>query len=304
MIRNSVLSKTAQSKGKHGIRVSFEFFPPKNEAMEETLADTIAKLAPLSPDFISVTYGAGGSTREASKGTLAKVLEQTGVPAAAHLTCVGSTKSQVDEVVRDFASMGIKRFVALRGDPETGMGTQYVPTEGGYHTSAELVAGLKAYGDFDISVSAYPEKHPESPDFATDIDMLKRKVDNGACRAITQFFFDNDSYERYVERVRKAGIYVPIVPGIIPIHNFWSVANFAGRCNTHVPQWLAERFEGLEKDPNTHALIASAIAAEQVLDLVERGVEDFHFYTMNRPDLVFAICRLIGIKDEDAVIAA
>ncbi|MEM8540932.1 MAG: methylenetetrahydrofolate reductase [NAD(P)H] [Pseudomonadota bacterium] len=298
-MRGSVLSRNPGAALERNIRVSFEFFPPKNDAMEKKLADTITKLAPLSPDFISVTYGAGGSTRDPSKRTLAKVLEQTGVPAAAHLTCVGSTKQEVDEVVRDFASMGINRFVALRGDPETGMGTQYLPTEGGYENAAELVGGLKAYADFDISVSAYPEKHPESPDYATDIDMLKRKVDNGACRAITQFFFDNDNYERYVERVRRAGIYVPIVPGIIPIHNFWSVANFAGRCQTLVPSWLEERFAGLENDPQTHALIASAIAAEQVMDLVDRGVEDFHFYTMNRPDLVFAICRLIGIKGDD-----
>ncbi len=305
-MRGSVLSRNPGAALERNIRVSFEFFPPKSDAMEQKLAQSITRLAPLCPDFISVTYGAGGSTRDPSKRTLAKVLEQTGVPAAAHLTCVGSTKQEVDEVVRDFASMGIKRFVALRGDPETGMGTQYVPTEGGYENAAELVGALKAYADFDISVSAYPEKHPESPDYATDIDMLKRKVDNGANRAITQFFFDNDNYERYVERVRRAGIYIPIVPGIIPIHNFWSVANFASRCQTHVPSWLEERFAGLENDPQTHALIASAIAAEQVMDLVDRGVEDFHFYTMNRPDLVFAICRLIGIKgdDDNGVLAA
>lgn len=304
-MRGSVLSRTQGAAADRNLRVSFEFFPPKNDKMEQTLADTITKLAPLSPDFISVTYGAGGSTRDPSKRTLAKVLEQTGVPAAAHLTCVGSTKSEVDAVVSDFASMGINRFVALRGDPETGMGTQYVPTEGGYENAAELVAGLKAYADFDVSVSAYPEKHPESPDYATDIDMLKRKVDNGACRAITQFFFDNDNYERYVERVRRAGIYVPVVPGILPIHNFKAVSNFAGRCQTYIPSWLEERFSGLENDPQTHSLISAAIAAEQVMDLVDRGVEDFHFYTMNRPDLVFAVCRLIGIKDEsDPAIAA
>ncbi|MEM5500577.1 methylenetetrahydrofolate reductase [NAD(P)H] [Ahrensia kielensis] len=295
----SILSRTHGAAEERNLRISFEFFPPKNDAMEETLAQTITKLAPLSPDFISVTYGAGGSTRDPSRRTLAKILEQAGVPAAAHLTCVGSTKAEVDEVIRDFASMGISRFVALRGDPETGMGTQYVPTEGGYENAADLVLGLKATSDFDVSVAAYPEKHPESPDFDADIEMLKRKVDNGANRAITQFFFENDLYERYVERVRAAGINVPIVPGILPIHNFKAMSNFAQRCQTNVPAWLADRFSGLENDAQTHAMIATAIAADQVTDLVDRGVTDFHFYTMNRPDLVFALCKLIGIKGND-----
>jgi len=300
----SVFSRTQRMALTGDIRVSFEFFPPKTEAMEATLADTIEKLAPLNADFVSVTYGAGGSTREPTRRTLAHVQKQGGMDAAAHITCVGSTCEETDAVVREFTAMGIRRFVALRGDPQTGMGTRYVPHPGGYENAAHLVAGLKAFGDLDISVAAYPEKHPESPDFATDIDMLKRKVDNGASRAITQFFFDNDTYERYVERTRKAGIYVPIVPGILPIHNFRAVSNFAGKCRTHIPAWLAERFDGLENDPKTHALIASAIAAEQVLDLVDRGVRDFHFYTMNRPDLVFAVCRLIGIREEQVDAAA
>jgi methylenetetrahydrofolate reductase (NADPH) len=192
--------------------------------------------------------------------------------------------------------MGVKRFVALRGDPAEGVGARYRPHPDGYANAAELVAAMSGVGDFDISVSAYPEKHPESPDFATDIEMLKRKVDNGATRAITQFFFDNDLYERYVERVRRAGIYIPIVPGVLPVHNFAQVANFSSKAGTLVPAWLAERFDGLQKDPQTHALVASAVAAEQVMDLMERGVEDFHFYTMNRADLVFAICHMIGIR--------
>ena len=297
-MRGSVFSRAQTLAASDGIRVSFEFFPPKNAAMEETLNDTITKLAPLNADFVSVTYGAGGSTREPSQRTLAHVLDQGGMDAAAHITCVGSPREDVDAVIRDFVAMGIRRFVALRGDPQTGIGTRYVPHPGGYENAAHLVAGLKAFGDLDVSVAAYPEMHPDSPDLATDIDMLKRKVDNGADRAITQFFFDNDTYERYVERVRRAGIYVPVVPGILPIHNFKAVANFASRCKAHIPTWLAERFEGLDSDPKTHALIASAIAAEQVLDLVDRGVRDFHFYTMNRPDLVFAICRLIGVREE------
>lgn len=295
-MRNSV-KRVADGQGTApDIRVSFEFFPPKTPKMEETLADTINRLSPLDPDFVSVTYGAGGSTRDTSRKTLEAVIATGNTPAAAHITCVDATRDEVDAVVRDFASLGIRRFVALRGDPAGGVGTQYRPHPDGYQNAAHLVAGIRAFGDFDISVAAYPERHPESPDFATDLDMLKRKVDNGATRAITQFFFDNDTYERYVERVRRAGIYVPIVPGIAPIHSFAAVRNFASKCGTTVPAWLADRFDGLENDPHTHALVASAVAAEQVFDLVDRGVKDFHFYTMNRPDLVFAVCRLLGIR--------
>jgi methylenetetrahydrofolate reductase (NADPH) len=206
--------------------------------MEATLTDSINRLSPLSPDFVSVTYGAGGSTKDTTRQTLQTVLATGNTPAAAHITCVGATRDEVDAVVRDFASLGIRRFVALRGDPAGGVGTRYQPHPDGYQNAAHLVAGLKAFGDFDISVAAYPERHPESPDLATDLDMLKRKVDNGATRAITQFFFDNDTYERYVERVRRAGIYIPIVPGIVPIHNFGAVRNFASKCGTSIPAWL------------------------------------------------------------------
>ena len=278
------------------IHVSFEFFPPKTEEMAQRLWDTVERLAPLKPAFVSVTYGAGGSTRERTARTVRRILEETELTAAAHLTCVDADKESVDAVIREFVAMGVTRFVALRGDPAEGVGAAYRPHPNGYSNGADLVGALARHGSFDISVSAYPEKHPESPDFATDIEMLKRKVDNGATRAITQFFFDNDVYERYVERVRRAGIYVPIVPGILPVHNFTQMVRFAGRCGTHVPVWLAERFAGLENDPVTHQLIAAAVAAEQVLDLVERGVDDFHFYTMNRADLSFAICHLIGIR--------
>lgn len=279
------------------LKVSFEFFPPKNEKMEETLWQTVERLAPLAPEFVSVTYGAGGSTRERTARTIARILKETDLLPAAHLTCVDATRDEVDEVVRQFKAMGIRHFVALRGDPSNGIGGQYVPTVGGYGNGAELVAGLKNIdAEFDITVSAYPEKHPESPDFATDIDFLKRKIDNGATRAITQCFFDNNLFEDYVEKVRKAGIYIPILPGILPIHNFWQVKNFCARNGTYIPAWLAQRFEGLENDTTTHALVAAAVCAEQVLDLVERGIEDFHFYTLNRADLVFAICHLIGIR--------
>jgi methylenetetrahydrofolate reductase (NADPH) len=280
-----------------GIRVSFEFFPPKNTDMEEKLWSTIDRLNTLNPDFVSVTYGAGGSTKEPTGRTVKRVIAETDMTALAHLTCVNATKEQVNDTVREYQAYGVRGFVALRGDPATGMGTDYVAHPDGYQSSVDLIAGIKAIDpSFDIFVSAYPEKHPESRDFATDIDLLKRKVDAGATRAITQFFFDNDLYESYVEKVRRAGIYIPILPGILPVHNFRQVTNFCSRSGTHVPSWLAERFEGLDNDAQTHALVASAVAAEQVLDLVERGVQDFHFYTMNRADLVFAICHLIGIR--------
>jgi len=281
------------------INVSFEFFPPKTEEMEGRLWETVKRLEPLRPDFVSVTYGAGGTTRERTARTIRRIIEESSLTPAAHLTCVDARREQVDAVVREFAALGVTRFVALRGDPASGPGSRYRSHPGGYENAADLVAGLKAFADFDISVSAYPEKHPESPDFATDIDMLKRKVDNGATRAITQFFFDNDLFERYVERVRRAGIYIPIVPGVLPIHNFRQVAGFASRCGAHVPAWLCERLGSLDDDPHTHSLVAAAIAAEQVSDLVERGVTDFHFYTMNRADLVFAVCHLIGIRSEE-----
>ncbi|MCB1382353.1 MAG: methylenetetrahydrofolate reductase [NAD(P)H] [Notoacmeibacter sp.] len=295
---------TRGPRGGTKLSVSFEFFPPKTEKMAERLWETVQRLAPLQPAFVSVTYGAGGSTRERSLAAVKRIISDTDLEVAAHLTCVDATRDDVNEVVDEFAALGVKRFVALRGDPSTGIGTRFRPHPEGYANGAELVGGLRARGDFDITVSAYPEKHPESPDFATDIEMLKRKVDNGATRAITQFFFENDDYERYVERARRAGIYIPIVPGIQPIHQFSQVANFASRCGASIPQWLAERFEGLEEDPQTHQLVAAAVAAEQVLDLMERGVDDFHFYTMNKPDLVYAICHLIGIRAQGASVAS
>jgi methylenetetrahydrofolate reductase (NADPH) len=264
--------------------------------METRLWETVTRLQPLHPHFVSVTYGAGGSTRERTARTVARIIRETSLAPAAHLTCIDATREEVDAVIRQFVELGVTRFVALRGDPAAGAGTGYRPHPDGYANGAEMVAALRRQGDFDISVSAYPEKHPESPDFATDIDMLKRKVDNGATRAITQFFFDNDVYERYVERVRRAGIYIPIVPGILPVHNIGQVVNFSARAGAHGPLWLRERFAGLENDPQTHALVAAAVAAEQVHDLVERGVSDFHFYTMNRSDLAFAVCHMIGIR--------
>lgn len=283
------------------LRVSFEFFPPKTEEMERRLWDTVLRLEPLQPNFVSVTYGAGGSTRDRTLRTVSRIQNETSLSPAAHLTCVGASREETDAVIASFAAAGVTRFVALRGDPAEGVGAAYLPHPDGYTNGADLAAALSAQGSFDISVSAYPEKHPESADFATDIDMLKRKVDSGAVRALTQFFFDNDAFERYVERVRRAGIYLPIVPGILPIHSFTQVASFAGRTGATIPDWLARRFGGLDDDPQTHALVAAAVAAEQVQDLIERGFEEFHFYTMNRADLVFAICHMIGIRPVEDV---
>lgn len=292
----SLLRRSSPSLNADRINVSFEFFPPKTGDMESQLYESVSRLAPFAPDFVSVTYGAGGSTKQPTLNTIERIHSETELKAAAHLTCVDASRDEVDAVVREFWQAGVRHFVALRGDPAGGIGTRFRKHPDGYENAAELVAGLKAFADFEISVAAYPEKHPESPDFMTDIDMLKRKVDNGATRAITQFFFDNDSYERYVERVRRAGIYVPIVPGILPIHNFKQVTRFAGLCGASIPPWLVQRFEGLDDDPQTRALIAGALAADQVMDLVERGVHDFHFYTMNRAQLVYAICHLLGLR--------
>jgi methylenetetrahydrofolate reductase (NADPH) len=278
------------------LRVSLEFFPPKTEKMEETLWQSIERLKPLEPSFVSVTYGAGGSTRERTHATLLRILSETNLRPAAHLTCVGATKTEVDAVVDAYHDAGIRHIVALRGDPVGGAGTAYQPYPGGYANAAELVTAIAGRGDFEISVAAYPEKHPESPSVEADIDMLKRKVDAGATRAITQFFFQNDLFERYVEQVRAAGISIPIVPGIVPVHNFKQVAGFAERCGASVPQWLAARFEGLDEDPTTRQLVAAAVAAEQVFDLVNRGVSEFHFYTMNRAELVYATCHLLGMR--------
>ena len=280
----------------HRIRVSFEFFPPKTEEMERTLWDSITRLAPLRPHFVSVTYGAGGSTRERTHATVKRILGETLLIPAAHLTCVAATRDEIDAVIRNYCAAGVRHIVALRGDPVSGAGERYSPHPGGYENSAALVAGIKRIADIEVSVSAYPEKHPDSPTVEADLDMLKAKVDAGATRAITQFFFENELYFRYLERVRARGIDVPVVPGILPVQNFQQTKNFAARCGASVPDWLAERFDGLDGDPATRKLIAAAVAAEQVLDLVDQGVSDFHFYTMNRADLVYAICHLLGLR--------
>ena len=283
------------------IRVSFEFFPPKTAEMEATLWEAISRLAPLSPNFVSVTYGAGGSTRERTHATVKRILADTLLVPAAHLTCVGATRADVNGVIHSYCEAGVRHIVALRGDPIGGLGECYAPHPGGYLNAADLVGGIKRIADVEVSVSAYPERHPDSPTVEADIDMLKAKVEAGASRAITQFFFENDLYFRYLDRVRARGIDVPIVPGILPVQNFKQTKSFAARCGTSVPDWLAERFDGLDSDAATRKLIAAAVAAEQVIDLVDRGVTDFHFYTMNRADLVYAVCHLLGLRPNPAV---
>jgi methylenetetrahydrofolate reductase (NADPH) len=276
--------------------VSFEFFPPKTEEMEETLWEAIGRLAPLAPTFVSVTYGAGGSTRERTHNTVRRIINETPLAPAAHLTCVAASRTEVDEVIRSYAAAGVRHVVALRGDPPGGIAERYAPHPQGYVNAADLVAGIRRIADIEVSVAAYPEKHPDSPSVDADIDNLKAKIDAGATRAITQFFFVNDLYFRYLDRVRARGITIPVVPGILPVQNFKQTRVFAERCGASMPASLADRFAGLDNDAPTRRLIAAAVAAEQVMDLVDRGVTDFHFYTMNRADLVFAICHLLGVR--------
>ena len=278
------------------VSVSFEFFPPKTDEMEKTLWEAVGRLAPLEPSFVSVTYGAGGSTRERTHATVARLVKETRLEPAAHLTCVGASREEIDAVIRAYGAAGVRHIVALRGDPPGGLDTPYVAPPNGYQSTAELVAAIKASGDFEVSVAAYPEKHPQSPNLLHDVEILKRKVDAGADRAITQFFFDNSVYFRFLDVAAAAGITIPIVPGIVPVLNFKQTAGFARRAGASVPAWLAERFEGLEDDPVTRRLVAAAVCAEQVIDLIDRGVTRLHFYTMNRADLVFAICHLIGVR--------
>lgn len=277
-------------------KVSLEFFPPKTAEMEASLWASISRLAPLRPAFVSVTYGAGGSTRERTHSTIVRILRETRLTPAAHLTCVSASRAEVDAVIDGYVAAGVRHIVALRGDAAGGLGTPYESHPQGYQSSVELVAAITRRGNIDVSVSAYPEKHPDSPNVEADIDMLKAKVDAGATRAITQFFFDNDLYLRYRDRVRARGIDIPIIPGILPVQNFKQVRSFAERTGASVPNWLAQRFDGLDDDADTRRLIAATVAAEQVTHLAAEGVDTFHFYTMNRADLVYAICHHLGIR--------
>ncbi len=281
--------------GSRAPRVSFEFFPPKTPEMETKLWQTIKRIEPLAPRFVSVTYGAGGSTRTRTHATVLRIRSDTGLEPAAHLTCVGAPREEIDNVARLYWDSGIRHVVALRGDIPEGQG-RYIPHEHGYAYAADLVAGLRRIADFEISVAAYPETHPEAKSPEADLDNLKRKIDAGAGRAITQFFFEADTYLRFIDRARAKGITVPIVPGILPVTNFAQVTKFAKACGAAVPPWMASMFDGLDDDPDTRRLVASSIAAEQCRLLQAHGIEDFHFYTLNRADLIVAICHMIGVR--------
>jgi methylenetetrahydrofolate reductase (NADH) len=282
--------------------VSFEFFPPKTEDMDAKLWQTVKRLEPLAPRFVSVTYGAGGSTRERTHATVVRIRRETALEPAAHLTCVGATRAEIDAVAERYWAAGIRHIVALRGDPPTGA-SRYEPHPNGYAYAADLVAGLRRIGDFEISVAAFPETHPEARSADLDLDNLKRKIDAGANRAITQFFFDGDLYWRFVDRARAAGIDVPIVPGILPVTNFAQVKKFAAMCGAAVPPWMAAQFDGLDEDPETRRLVAASIAAEQCRLLQANGVNEFHFYTLNRADLTVAICHMLGVRGRPSVAA-
>jgi len=285
------------------ISVSFEFFPANSEDAEHALWDTVCCLAPLRPAFVSVTYGAGGSTRERTHATVTRIAGETALTPAAHLTCVEATRGEVDDVARQYWDAGIRHLVALRGDAPEGADS-HNPAAGGYAYASDLVAGLRKVADFEISVAAYPEVHPDAPSAAFDLDNLKRKIDAGATRAITQFFFDNSAFLRFRDAVAAAGIDAPLVPGIMPVTNFNGIRRFAERCGASIPLWLAEAFEDLDDDAGGRRRVAEKIACDQCLELAEQGVREFHFYTLNRAELTEAICRQLGIFAAETPLAA
>jgi methylenetetrahydrofolate reductase (NADPH) len=283
----------AETRG--DIQVSFEFFPPKTEKMEQTLWESVKTLEPLAPRFVSVTYGAGGSTRERTHATVARIVRETSIPAAAHLTCVNATRDEVDAIARSYWEVGVRHIVAIRGDPPE-PGAKFAPFPNGYANAAELVAGLKKVAPFEISVAAFPECHPDSPSVAADLDNLKRKVDAGANRATTQFFFDPQCFFRYLDQVAAAGIDIEILPGIMPVTNFAAINRMAAMNGTSVPDWVGRLFEGLDDLPAARQLVAATIAAELCAQLYAGGVRHFHFYTLNRAELSYAICHLLGVR--------
>ncbi len=278
------------------LKISFEFSPPKSQELEEKLWQAIKRLEPLQPGFVSVTYGAGGSTRERTHATVKRIVDETSLKPAAHLTCVGADKEAIDDVIRSYWEAGVRHIVALRGDPPTGIGTKYEPHPGGYAGSPELIEGIKRIADFEVSVGCYPEQHPDAATAQSDLDILKRKIDAGATRAITQFFFDPDVFLRFLDQVRAEGIEIPIVPGIMPVNGFKGVRRMAEAAGASVPDWLIKLFDGLEKDPETRKLIAASLVVEQCLRLREAGIDQFHFYTMNKADLTYAICHILGVR--------
>ncbi|MDB5396548.1 MAG: Methylenetetrahydrofolate reductase [Rhodospirillales bacterium] len=284
-----------------GISVSFEFFPPKSEAMEQQLWHAVKTLAPIVPSFMSVTYGAGGSTRERTHAVVSRIQNEVGLPAAAHLTCVNATRDEIDVIADAYWQAGIRHIVALRGDPPGGIDGDYVPTPGGYAYANDLVAGLHAIHPFEISVAAYPECHPQAGSPDADLDALKRKIDAGARRAITQFFFDSTKYADFLERGERAGITVPIVPGILPLTNFSRAAEMAKSCGAHIPDAVRAQFDGLGDDAALKHAVATKVALAQCRDLYALGVRHFHFYTLNRAELVLNICRALGVGDQSHI---
>jgi methylenetetrahydrofolate reductase (NADPH) len=280
--------------------VSFEFSPPKTPEAEASLWEAIRRLEPLNPSFVSVTYGAGGSTRDRTHRTVVRMLQETSLKPAAHLTCVEASREEVDEVIRAYWNAGIRHIVALRGDPPGAIGGAYAPRADGYQNATELTRGVRDIGDFEVSVGLYPQIHPESPNLEHEIDVLKAKVDSGATRAITQFFFDIDAFLRFMDKVRAAGVTIPISPGIMPVSNYKGLQKMAGPVGIALPDWLANLFGGLDKDPDTRRLIAASVATEMCASLAEEGFADFHFYTLNRADLVYAICRVLGVREPEA----
>ena len=279
------------------IRVSFEFFPPGDAAMEATLWSSLQRLAPLAPSFVSVTYGADGSTRERTHNVVTRIQSSTTLTGAPHLTCIGASRAEILDIARSYWDEGIRHLVALRGDPPQRAG-QYQPHPGGFAYASDLVAGLAALAPFEISVAAYPEVHPEARSAAHDLENLQRKIDAGATRAITQFFYDTAAFLRFRDRCARAGIHAPIVPGILPITRFPQVLRFAQTCGASIPRWLHERFAGLDDDAETRRLIAAAVAIEQVEALSRHGVREFHFYTLNRAELTYAICHALGLRPQ------
>ncbi|MFC0384791.1 methylenetetrahydrofolate reductase [NAD(P)H] [Muricoccus vinaceus] len=277
--------------------LSFEFFPPRTDALEAQLWSCVKRLEPLAPRFVSVTYGAGGTTQARTHATVTRILRESSLTPAAHLTCVGATREEVDAVAREYWDSGVRHIVALRGDPPAGQ-NGYAPHPGGYAYAADLVAGLKRIGDFEISVAAYPEVHPTATSPDDDLDNLKRKIDAGATRAITQYFFDAPTFLRFIDRAHAAGITVPIVPGILPVTNFAQVAKFSAMCGARVPDWMGTLFDGLDDDQETRRMVAAVVAAEQVRLLQANGVDEFHFYTLNRPDLTYAIAHILGARPQ------
>jgi methylenetetrahydrofolate reductase (NADPH) len=281
------------------LAISFEFFPPKTPAMEQTLWESVQTLSPLKPRFVSVTYGAGGTTRERTHATLTRIKQETSLEAAAHLTCVAASKADVDMVARSYWQAGIRHIVALRGDPPSGIGARFEPHPEGYKSGADLVAGLRRIADFEISVAGYPEAHPESASRLADVENLKRKIEAGATRAITQFFFEPDYFLRYQDLVAATGLHVEVVPGILPVSNFAQLQRMAQSCGATVPAWMARLFEGLDDRPATRQLVAATVATELCRKLYDRGVRHFHFYTLNRAELSYAICHLLGKRPHD-----